>query len=111
MMDGAQPFALSVGDLDRRLAAGEELRILDVREPWELEICRLRDSLAIPLALLPDRLDELPRSGLLVVLCHHGMRSAHAVRWLQSNGFANAVNLDGGIDAWAQQIDRTMRTY
>ena len=77
----------------------------------EVEICRLPDSLDVPLAHLSERVDALPRDGMLVILCHHGMRSQHAARWLRAQGFANAVNLAGGIDAWARLVDPSMRTY
>jgi rhodanese-related sulfurtransferase len=105
------PAAISVEELAQRRSGGEALAVLDVREPWEREICRLPGSLAVPLAALPGRLGELPREGALVVLCHHGARSAQAVEWLRANGFDNAVNLDGGIDAWAQRVDPAMGTY
>jgi rhodanese-related sulfurtransferase len=111
----ALPLEIPVEELARRRAAtsaeGEGLALLDVRDPWEVEICRLPESINIPLALLPGRLDVLPRDGMLVVLCHHGMRSQQATHWLRANGVANAVNLSGGIDAWARVIDPAMRTY
>ena len=102
---------ISVDDLARRRSAGEKIALLDVRDPWEVEICRLPDSLDVPLAHLSERVDALPRDGMLVILCHHGMRSQHAARWLRAQGFANAVNLAGGIDAWARLVDSSMRTY
>ena len=108
-MSAALPFEISVEELARRRGPG--LAVLDVREPWELEICGLEGSLAIPLASLPERAGELPREGMLVVLCHHGGRSARAVQWLRAQGFANAVNLAGGIDEWARRVDPAMRTY
>ncbi len=108
------PFEIAVDELARRRDISVEdqaLAVLDVREPWEVEICRLPDSINIPLALLPGQLGTLPRDGTLVVLCHHGMRSEQAVHWLRANGVANAVNLTGGIDAWARLIDPSMRIY
>jgi rhodanese-related sulfurtransferase len=111
----ALPLEIPVDELARRRAAagpeGGKLALLDVREPWEVDICQLPDSIKIPLARLPERLDALPRDGMLVVLCHHGMRSLQATHWLRANGIANAVNLSGGIDAWARVIDPAMRTY
>ncbi len=106
---------ITVGELARRREATPaergSLALLDVREPWEIEICRLPESINIPLALLPERLAAVPRDGMLVVLCHHGMRSQQAAQFLRANGIANAVNLTGGIDAWAREIDPAMRTY
>ncbi|NNG04144.1 MAG: sulfurtransferase [Inquilinus sp.] len=99
-------------------AAVERLRreggaggILDVREPWELKICAVAGSLDIPMAQVPSRVDALPRDGMLVVMCHHGARSLRVTEWLRANGFDNAINLAGGIDAWAAQIDDTMTRY
>jgi rhodanese-related sulfurtransferase len=110
-MGGSVPFEVSVEELARRRTAGEALAILDVREPWELEICSLPGSIAIPLATLPQRAATLPQKRPLIVLCHHGRRSAHAVQWLRAQGFANAINLEGGIAAWAERIDPATRTY
>jgi rhodanese-related sulfurtransferase len=107
-MSGEPPFEISVEELAGRT---DPVSVLDVREPWEREICALEGSIAVPLPELPQRVSELPRQGMLVVLCHHGVRSAHAARWLRASGFANAVNLAGGIDAWARRIDPTMGTY
>lgn len=87
------------------------MTILDVREGWERDLCGIGGSLHIPLNELPARLQELSKDDPLVVLCHHGMRSLRAVIWLRSQGFDQAVNLAGGIDAWARQIEPGMRTY
>jgi rhodanese-related sulfurtransferase len=82
-----------------------------VREPWEWAICALEGSILVPLGRLPAHVDELPRDRPLVVICHHGIRSAHAVTWLRAQGFDKAVNLTGGIDAWSRRINPTMRRY
>lgn len=97
--------------LDRLSANGEELTILDVREPWEREICALAGSIGIPLDELPARVGELGDAGTLVVICHHGVRSLQAAIWLRRHGFDNAVSLSGGIDAWASEREPTMRRY
>ena len=102
---------LDVGQLSALMEAGAALTILDVREPWELAICTLPDSLAIPMAKLEGSVQSLPRDGLLIVVCHHGIRSAHAAAWLRQSGLGHAVNLTGGIDAWAVSIDPNMRRY
>ena len=102
---------IDVTELQRRRAAGEDVAILDVREEWERDICSLDTIIAIPLNELPQSFEKLPKDRALVVLCHHGMRSLRAAGWLRANGFDNAVNLAGGIDAWAKQIDRQMKVY
>jgi rhodanese-related sulfurtransferase len=110
MRDAAEIPEITVDELAQLRRAGG-VCVLDVREAWELDNCALPDSLHVPLGELPAHLGELPRDRMLVVLCHHGVRSAHAVAWLRSQGLANAVNLGGGIDAWAQAIEPAMRTY
>ena len=82
-----------------------------MREPWEVALGALPEALAIPMNELPDRLDALPADRPLVVLCHHGQRSAHVTAWLRRLGYDNAVNLEGGIDAWARTVDPAMATY
>jgi rhodanese-related sulfurtransferase len=105
------PPEIAVEELDAWRRAGRDIAVLDVREPWEIEICRLDGAASIPLAALSGRLDEIPADRVLVVLCHHGMRSRHATAWLHQAGRTNAVNLAGGIDAWARRIDPSMETY
>src|SRR5271167_2424307 len=103
--------AISVRELaDMRSTGGEHL-VLDVREARELDICRLEGALHIPMAEIPARTDDLPTNQLLVVICHHGARSQMVVDFLRNAGFDNAVNLDGGIDAWACEVDQSMRRY
>lgn len=109
-MDVETP-AVSVEELAAARAVGRRIAILDVREPWERQICRLDDSIDLPMAFLPAAVDSLPDDRDLVVLCHHGVRSALAVRWLRDQGFDRAVNLEGGIDAWARRIAPDMRRY
>lgn len=84
--------------------------LLDVRQPEEYATARIEGAVLIPLAELPGRLGALPRSLPLVVLCHHGVRSAHAVHHLRAAGF-DALNLSGGIDAWSRDIDPEVPLY
>ncbi len=102
---------LSVEEFAGLRQRGETYALLDVREAWETALCALPEALAIPMNALPERVDELPRDRPLVVLCHHGQRSLHVVEWLHGLGYDNALNLDGGIDAWARNVDRRMTTY
>ncbi|MEW5878987.1 MAG: rhodanese-like domain-containing protein [Pseudomonadota bacterium] len=85
--------------------------LLDVREPWEFEICRIEGSRLIPMRALPVRVGELDRDRPIVCVCHHGNRSAHVTRFLMHQGFADVYNLTGGVDAWARQVDPAMPTY
>lgn len=85
--------------------------ILDVREAWELDICALTDCLHIPLGDLAHRVDELPKDRLIVVVCHTGRRSLMATQFLRGAGVVQAVNLEGGVEAWATDIDPDMQRY
>ena len=85
--------------------------LVDVREPWEYEYCRIDGSLSVPLAELGQRLPELPRDRPVVMVCHHGMRSMHAAAFLARAGFADVHNLFGGVAAWAAEVEPTMKTY
>lgn len=110
-MASAVPLQIEVGDLERWRQGAEAPAILDVREPWELDICRFEGSIDIPMGELPGRLGELPADRPVVVVCHHGMRSLHATQWLRAQGYDGACNLQGGIDAWASRIDAAMKRY
>ena len=101
---------MQVEELKRRLDAGEDVFILDVREPHEYQICNLGGHL-IPLGDLPKRVNELDTSREIVAHCKMGGRSAKAVQFLRQAGFTKVKNLTGGITAWADRIDRTMPKY
>ncbi|PYK86878.1 MAG: molybdenum cofactor biosynthesis protein MoeB [Verrucomicrobia bacterium] len=103
--------AISVHDLKRKRDAREAIQLIDVREPFEFEIARIDGAKLIPLGQLANRLHELKRNGQTVVHCHTGMRSAQAVQMLRQTGFTNVYNLEGGIDAWANEIDPAMQKY
>jgi rhodanese-related sulfurtransferase len=85
--------------------------LLDVREPWEVQICHIRDSLHIPMASVPVRKDELDPEADTVVLCHHGARSYQVGVLLEASGFRRIFNLSGGVDGWAKQIEPGMPQY
>jgi len=101
---------ISVEELKRRQDAGEDLFILDVREPHEYQICNLNGYL-IPLNDLPKRVNELDSSREIVAHCRSGMRSAKAVEFLRQAGFTKVKNLTGGVLAWAEKIDPKMPKY
>lgn len=102
---------ISVHELKRKMDAGETFELIDVREPFESEIARINGATLIPLAQIAERSGELKREHPIVVHCHSGRRSAEAVRILQQRGFTNVYNLEGGIDAWSEQIDSSVPRY
>jgi rhodanese-related sulfurtransferase len=85
--------------------------LLDVREPWEREICRLPESLHVPMNAVPARAGEFDPGADTVVICHHGARSFHVGLFLERRGFGRVYNLQGGVDAWARAIDPSMPIY
>lgn len=102
---------MSVEDLKRELDAGNAPFILDVREDWEYQLCHLEGSTSMPLGTVTEKYSSVPRDKPVVVMCHHGGRSARAVGFLQSQGYDNVANLTGGIHAWALRIDPSMKVY
>src|ERR1700730_4742586 len=107
----ADVSAISVHELKQKLDARETIQLIDVREPFEFEIARIDGAKLIPLGQLADRLHELKQNGETVVHCHRGPRSAQAVEMLRRAGFAPVYNLEGGIEAWADEIDPAMQKY
>lgn len=102
---------ISVAELAARLARKEPTVIVDVREPWELEVAALPDVVAIPLGELADRIDEVPASDApVVVMCHHGVRSLSGAAILAAAG-RDAVSLKGGIHMWSAVVDPRVGRY
>ncbi len=98
-------------ELKRRLDQGEDLFILDVRNPDEFQFCRIPGSTLIPLPALPQRFSELDPNREMVVHCHLGVRSRQAILLLREKGFTKLTNLKGGIEAWADRVDSGMPKY
>jgi adenylyltransferase/sulfurtransferase len=106
------PLELSVAEVKRRRdATPDRTMIIDVREPYELEICRIEDAEHIPMRQIPEHLESLARDKHLLILCHTGVRSRRVTEFLRSHGFNAVSNIAGGIDAWAEEIDPGMRRY
>ena len=97
-------------ELKEKLDAGDHPELLDVREPWEFELARIEGSNLIPLSELPERFTELDPAAETVVICHHGSRSAYATRALDQAGFRKVLNLEGGLDAYAD-VDESVPRY
>ena len=103
--------AITPAELKRRLEAGEDLVLLDVREPAEIAVCRIEGSLWIPMGELALRHAELDPERPTVCVCHHGVRSAHVAAALARLGFQRLYNLSGGIDRWADEVEPSMQRY
>jgi adenylyltransferase/sulfurtransferase len=102
---------ISPQQLKARIDAGENLFILDVRNPSEYQICRIPGTTLVPLPELPSRAGEVPKDREVIVHCKMGGRSAKAIEFLKSQGYTNLVNLTGGILAWAEKVDPGMPRY
>lgn len=102
---------LSVDELKRKHDAGDPVMLLDVREPDEIDTASIPWATVIPMGEVPAHLDELPHDTPIAVMCHHGGRSARVTAYLNQNGFPNASNVAGGIDAWSTAIDPTVPHY
>ena len=85
--------------------------LLDVREPWEFDICHLADSTNIPMGQISQHLSMIGAAEECVVICHHGIRSQQVIQFLQQQDCDNLINLEGGVDAWARQVDPDMPVY
>lgn len=94
-----------------RYASGEDVVLLDVREPEEVATAAVKGAVRIPMREVPARLAELDAEKPLVVMCHSGGRSRRVAEFLSGNGFRNVFNLKGGIDAWSTQIDSQVPRY
>jgi adenylyltransferase/sulfurtransferase len=102
---------ISVTQLAERLQQGNAIRLVDVREPHELEISRLEGATLIPLGQMAARLSELDSAEEIVLFCKAGTRSARALELLLSAGFRKVKNLKGGINAWAREVDPSLPVY
>ena len=102
---------IHVNALKQRLERGSPMTLLDVREPWEYDICRIESSINIPMSQIMNRVSELDKDAKLVLICHHGGRSFQVASYLESCGFNDMANLEGGVSAWAKEIDASMPEY
>jgi adenylyltransferase/sulfurtransferase len=109
--DLGSEWEISPRALDAKLRAGDDLVILDVRNPEEAQISRIKGSILIPLGELPERVAELNTADQIVVHCKMGGRSSRAVEFLRSVGFRKVKNLVGGINAWAEEVDGSLAKY
>jgi len=98
-------------ELNERLKRGEKLSLIDVREPVEFEIARLDGAQLLPMSRFNEWVNHLDPSAEIVVICHHGIRSAQVCSYLAQQGFDKIYNMVGGLDLWAEEIDQNMPRY
>lgn len=102
---------LTPAEAKQILGEQEGVRLIDVREKWEYETARIENSELMPLSEFNDHFPKLKKEDNLIIVCHHGNRSFTVSSFLVQNGFTNVSNLEGGIDAWAHDVDPTIPTY
>ncbi len=102
---------ITVEELKAKREAGEEFRLIDVREPAEHNLCRIEGAELKPLGQIMLWYQELDRNEEIILHCHHGLRSEQACYFLARQGFTKVKNLAGGIDAWSLRIDPSVPRY
>jgi len=114
LADPALTFETTPQDIQRRLAAGEKILLIDVREPAEFQIACIGGAELIPMRAVPAQLQRLEAASdeaTLIVYCHHGVRSLNVVNWLREQGVAGCQSMAGGIDRWSLEIDPSVPRY
>jgi rhodanese-related sulfurtransferase len=102
---------ITPAETKRRLDVGEKLLLVDVREQWEFDICRIEGARLIPMGLIASNLQALDIDEEVICYCHHGMRSFDVAVWLRSRGVERAKSLAGGVDRWSLEIDPRVPRY
>lgn len=108
------PLEITAAEVSRRLAAGEKLHLIDVREPNEFAISKIPGAELIPMRQIPGELQSLEAKvdeAPLMVFCHHGVRSLNVVNWLRQQGLEACQSIAGGIDAWSLTVDPNVPRY
>lgn len=85
--------------------------LLDVREPWEFDLCRIEGAVNLPMSRIVQAVGHLDPAQETVVICHHGVRSLQVAQFLEQQGFTRVINLAGGIDAWSRDVDHSVPRY
>ena len=106
-----KPDVITPSNLKERLDSSDPPVVLDVREPEEVEIVAMPGALHVPLGDFARCIREFDRNAAYVVVCHHGIRSAHAAAFMLESGFTTVLNLLGGLDAWAIEVDSSLPRY
>jgi rhodanese-related sulfurtransferase len=114
LMKTQTPMEIAPRRLKEKLDAGENVQLIDVREPQEFALCRIEGAELVPMGSIPHALESLKEkaaTGQLVLYCHHGMRSLQAASWLRRQGWTECQSLQGGIDLWSVVIDPAVPRY
>jgi rhodanese-related sulfurtransferase len=105
-------YEIAPEELKSLLKSNSDVVVLDVREPWEIEVAAMGHNKHIPMGEVPARFqNELDREKRIVVVCHHGVRSYNVTAWLRRQGYEEVQSLAGGIDRWAREIDPKVPMY
>jgi rhodanese-related sulfurtransferase len=102
---------ITPAEVKQRLDRGEKLMLIDVREPWEFDVCSIAGAKLIPMGTVPANLQALDTDDEIVVYCHRGMRSLDVTVWLRGQGVERAKSLAGGIERWSLEIDPNVPRY
>ena len=102
---------ITPAEVKARLDGNEPLLLVDVREPWEFEMCRIQGAKLVPLGSVAANLQMIDAADDVVVYCHHGRRSLEAVAWLRQQGVEGARSMAGGIERWSREIDPNVPRY
>lgn len=102
---------ISTKEVSERIARGDKLLLVDVREQWEYDLCKIPGAQLIPLGTLPANLNALLDADEVICYCHHGMRSLDAVVWLRQQGVESAKSMAGGIERWSVEVDSQVLRY
>jgi len=101
---------MQASELSAYLESSEPL-LIDVREPWEFDICHLPGSVNIPMGQIAQKLETIRDAQECVIICHHGVRSRQVIEYLGQQAIKPIINLEGGVDAWAREVDKNMPLY
>ena len=105
------PKSISAKELNELLNSTDKIQIVDVREHFEWDICHIEGALNIPKNLIVESIDKISKEITTVVMCHHVVRSMNVIHYLENIGYKKLINLEGGIHAWATDVDKSMSTY
>jgi rhodanese-related sulfurtransferase len=110
-MNALEGIEIAPAEMKERLDRGENFVLVDVREPWEYELCRIEGAKLIPMDSIPENLQALDVDEDVVCYCHRGMRSMDVAVWLRGQGVQHAKSLAGGIERWSLEIDPHVPRY